>query len=278
MTSWVDRFDVDGLRLDAADKLDFDFMRALRDHCRALKPDFWLMGEVVGGDYSRWANADLLDSTTNYEAYKGLYSSHVDCNYFEIAYSLKREFGADGIYRDLPLYNFADNHDVDRVASSLTNPAHLYPLYGLLLTMPGVPSLYYGSEWGITGKRTPSGDKALRPALNFRDAASLPQPQLADTITRLATIRRESRALRYGDYVQLHVASEQLAFARHVDSETVIVAVNAADHSATIALQGLNGSLLEDLLNPGDTFVVNNGAVTVDLHPAWLRIMRVKNG
>ncbi len=276
VTSWVDRFDVDGLRLDAADRLDFDFMRALRQHCHTLKPDFWLMGEVVGGDYRRWANADLLDATTNYEAYKGLYSSHVDCNYFEIAYSLQREFGAEGIYRDLPLYNFADNHDVDRVASSLTNPAQLYPLYGLLLTMPGVPSIYYGSEWGIPGKRTPQSDKALRPALSIHDAAALPQPQLADTIERLAAIRRESPALRYGDYAQLHVAAEQFAFMRRSDGETVVVAVNAADHPATVALQGLSGSRLDDLLNPGNSFPIRDGAATVDLHPTWLRVMRVR--
>ena len=64
----------------------------------------------------------MLDSVTNYECYKGLYSSLVERNYFEIAYALNRQFGPDGIYRGLPLYNFADNHDVNRVASSLRNP------------------------------------------------------------------------------------------------------------------------------------------------------------
>ena len=85
------------------------------------------------------------NATTNYELYKGLYSSHNDRNYFELSHTLKRQFGDDGnggLYRDLPLYTFADNHDVPRIASLLHEPAHLYPLHILLLTMPGVPSLY----------------------------------------------------------------------------------------------------------------------------------------
>jgi cyclomaltodextrinase len=155
VSSWIDRFKIDGLRLDAADSLDLDFQRQLSAHCRAIKPDFWLMGEVVGGDYRRWINEGGLDSTTNYEAYKGLWSSHNDHNYFEIAYSLNRQFGRDGIYRGLPLYSFADNHDVTRVASILGEPAHLYTLYALLLAMPGVPSIYYGSEVGVEGRKIP---------------------------------------------------------------------------------------------------------------------------
>ena len=151
---WIREFNLDGLRLDVADCLDMDFQKELATFCKSRRPDFWLMGEVIHGDYRKWVNPETLDSVTNYVAYKGLYSSHLDKNYFEIAYTLKRQFGEDGLYRDLPLYVFADNHDVNRVASRLKNPAHLYPLYCLLFTMPGVPSIYYGSEWGIEGERT----------------------------------------------------------------------------------------------------------------------------
>ncbi len=258
---WVREFDIDGLRLDAADSIDHDFLRALAAHCRRLKPDFWLMGEVVHGDYGRWANPSMLDSTTNYEAYKGLYSSHVDRNYFEIAYSLNRQFGAEGIYRDLLLYSFADNHDVNRVASNLTNPAHLYPLYLLLFTMPGIPSIYYGSEWGIKGARTPQDDRMLRPHLML-DPTHFPHPDLAKTIGKLAALRRDLPALRWGTYQQAHVAHEQFAFARRTPEQTVIVAVNAANTPAAIPL-GKRHQLV-DVLNQArieDT--------ELRLHPYW---------
>ncbi|HVN63769.1 MAG TPA: alpha-amylase family glycosyl hydrolase, partial [Candidatus Binataceae bacterium] len=179
--SWIERFDIDGLRIDAADSVDKDFQRALAAHCRALKPDFWLMGEVVRGDYRDWANPEMLDSTTNYVAYKGLWSSHNDRNYFEIAHTLNREFGAEGIYRDIRLYNFVDNHDVTRAASVLKDPAYLYPLYALLFTIPGLPSIYYGSEWGIEGRKRKDTDAPLRPALDPKAACgSAPHPELAE--------------------------------------------------------------------------------------------------
>jgi glycosidase len=273
VSMWVREFDIDGLRLDAADHLDPDFMRALSAHCRSLKADFWLMGEVVHGDYNQWANPDMLDSTTNYEAYKGLYSSHVDCNYFEIAYSLNRQFGSDGLYRNLLLYSFADNHDVNRVASSLTNQAHLYPLYILLFTMPGIPSVYYGSEWGINGIRDTYSDKALRPCLSLDNTHAFPHPQLADTIRKLAVLRQLLPPLQSGDYQQLYVASQQFAFARSTQNKTVIVAVNAADQAMPITLNSLSHGLqLVDQLN-GSTFPIHNGQAQVMLDPNWGRVL-----
>ncbi len=279
--SWVQDFEIDGLRLDVADCLDPQFMRDLSAFCHSLDPNFWLMGEVVHGDYTKWANPAMLDSVTNYEAYKGLYSSLADKNYFEIAYSLKRQFGKGGMYRDLTLYNFADNHDVDRVASSLTNPRHLYPLYCLLFTMPGTPSIYYGSEWGLEGARTPSDDRALRPALSLDQLREKsPQPELPAVLARLASIRLNTSALRHGDYKEVFVASEQFAFSRNTGNETVIVLLNAAatDSAFDIPISLSNGTRLVDLLNPADEFRVENGHLLVEnVHPCWARILQVSH-
>lgn len=274
---WIREFEIDGLRLDTADCLDLGFQQALAAHCRRLRPDFWLLGEVVHGDYRRWANPETLDSVTNYQCYKGLYSSHVDRNYHELAYTLNRQFGEHGIYRGLPLYNFVDNHDVNRVASNLTEPAHLYPLYCLLFTMPGVPSIYYGSEWGIAGRRTATSDRALRPQLD--PTQTMPHPDLARAIARLAHLRRRSPALCHGSYRQLHVAHEQFAFARQVPGQCIIVAVNAACHALPIdiSIPTPGARRLVDLLNEGDTFPVRHGRAYIDkLWPRWGRIMEVE--
>ncbi|WP_238625646.1 alpha-amylase family glycosyl hydrolase [Aggregatilinea lenta] len=269
VSTWIADFDIDGLRLDAADALDHDFLRALVAHCHTIKPDFWLMGEVVHGDYRQWANPAMLDATTNYELYKGLYSSHADRNYFEIAYSLNREFGPEGMYRNLRLYTFADNHDVNRVASDLDDPAHLYPLYLLQFTVPGVPSVYYGSEWGLTGTRTRSSDAALRPALTLDAATAAPHPALANAIRRFAALHRDLPALRHGDFRQVHVDHEQIAFERRAGDQSVIVATNAADHPVTLTLGRLPGSRLRDALNGGPAIPVHHGQATVTLNSAW---------
>lgn len=275
---WVETFDIDGLRLDAADQLAPEFLTELAAFCRSLRSDFWLMGEIVFGDYRRLANPQMLDSATNYECYKALYSSHNDRNYFEIGYALNRLFGPQGIYRDLCLYSFADNHDVDRVASSLTNPAHLSPLYCLLFSMPGAPSIYYGSEWGLSGKRTSHSDEALRPALELSQAANLPHPELAGTITRLAQLRKQSPALYQGDYQELLTASEQLAFLRRSAEQQMVVAVNAAPEPVEVDLRlPVREGKLVDLLNAGETFEIRNHQVRVEpLPPHWARIMEVK--
>ncbi|HSQ26865.1 MAG TPA: alpha-amylase family glycosyl hydrolase [Anaerolineales bacterium] len=275
---WINDFGIDGLRLDVADCLDLDFQRDLAAFCRTQKPGFWLMGEVIHGDYRRWANPQTLDSVTNYEIYKGLYSSLVDKNYFEIAYALNRQFGEAGLYRGLPLYNFADNHDVSRVASSLTNHEHLYPLYCLLFTMPGIPSIYYGSEWGLAGVRTPESDIALRPALDLgKMAQAAPHPGLLPVLQRLVSIRKSSLALRLGNYTQLFVSQEQLAFSRETQRESVIVLLNAAAQPAgfDFPVDLKDGTVLTDILNKDEKFQTANGRLVIgEVQATWARILK----
>jgi cyclomaltodextrinase / maltogenic alpha-amylase / neopullulanase len=267
---WVESFDIDGLRLDAADCLEPDFLGALAGFCRGLKSDFWLLGETVHGDYRQWVSPSMLDSVTNYQCYKGLYSSHNDANYFEIAWSLNRQFGPQGIYRGMPLYNFADNHDVDRLASSLKNPAHLRPLYCILFTMPGIPSIYYGSEWGIEGRHGQS-DRLLRPRLELAEAASRgPHAGLSAFIRRLAEIRRGSAALLRGDYAQVHVAARQLAYLRQSPGDLALVVVNADEKpvSLDLAVPQLADCPLLDLLSDGERFSVSGGRLSLKSVPA----------
>ena len=221
--SWVDEFDIDGLRLDVAYLLDRNFLRELRGFVKGLKPDFALMGETLHGDYNIWMNDDACDSVTNYECYKGLYSSFNSANMHEISYSLNRQFGSENwcLYTGMHLMSFLDNHDVGRIATVLTDKNQLKPLYGLLFGMPGVPCVYYGSEWGVEGDKS-NGDAALRP-----DIEKTEWNELTDWISRLAKARKISKALQYGSYNNLCVQPKQLIFERSVDGERVIVAINA---------------------------------------------------
>lgn len=276
--TWIRDFDIDGLRLDAADCLDLQFIAELNSFCQQRKSDFWLMGEVVFGDYARWLKPGLLDSVTNYEAYKGLYSSCVDKNMFEIAYALNRQSSEHGLFPNNRLYTFADNHDVDRVASRLSNSKHLYPLYCLLFTMPGIPSIYYGSEWGIKGQRTRSSDHALRPNLDlFQIENNAPQPDLPQVIHRLAELRKSLPALNTGGYRQLLVAAEQLVFLRHLDGENVVVAINISDKAVSVQIPLPAGDAQwVDCLNPGDEFAVCGGQLGIELYPHWARVLQRK--
>ena len=234
---WVSEFDVDGIRLDAADVLDFDFMRALRRTAAEVKEDFWLMGEVIHGDYSRWVNGETLHSVTNYALHKALYSGHNDHNYFEIAHTVKylQNMG------NLDLYNFVDNHDVERIYTKLSNKAHFAPVHVLLYTLPGVPSIYYGSEFGIEGKKEKFSDDSLRPALNIENYADAVQKNPCTAlIAALGKVRQHTPALSYGSYAELQLTNRQFAFARDLDGVRVIVTVNNDDNAAGMSLPAGN--------------------------------------
>lgn len=234
---WIHEFKIDGLRLDAADCVGIPFLQKVHAHVKRAPLDFWLMGEIIHDNYAQYVDATALDSVTNYECYKGLYSSHVDHNYFEIAYSLNRQFGESGIYRHFMPYSFVDNHDVNRLTSNLSNPQHVYPVYCLLFTMPGIPSIYYGSEWGIRGQRTSSDDSPLRPQITLEQLHKPDQgADLVNHIAQLSQIRLNSPALQRGNYHQLMVNHEQFAFMRTYQAEKIVVIVNSSQTSQAIQL------------------------------------------
>lgn len=220
---WIDEFDIDGLRLDVAYCLDENFVRTLRSFTTEKKPDFFLLGEILHGDYNRLMNDSMLHSVTNYECYKGLYSSFNSMNMFEINHSLLRQFGPENwtLYKGKHLLSFVDNHDVTRVASILSNEKHLPLIYAMCFGMPGIPCVYYGSEWGTRADKS-QGDPALRPCFE--------QPEwneLSEFISKLAEAKKNSEALNYGSFRSVLLTNRQCIFERASGHERVMVAINA---------------------------------------------------
>lgn len=220
---WIQEFDIDGLRLDVAYCLDENFVRTLRSFTTERKPDFFLLGEMLHGDYNRLMNDSMLHSVTNYECYKGLYSSFNSMNMFEINHSLLRQFGPENwtLYKGKHLLSFVDNHDVTRVASILSNEKHLPLIYAMCFGMPGIPCVYYGSEWGTRADKS-EGDPALRPCFE--------QPEwneLSEFISKLAEAKKNSEALNYGSFRSVLLTNRQCIFERASEHERVMVAINA---------------------------------------------------
>lgn len=273
---WIDEFGIDGLRIDAADVINPDFFKRLRQLCKSKKTDFWLYGEIVGGDYNRLVRGELLDSVTNYECYKGIYSSHNDHNYFEIAHSLGRQFANGGIYQDLYTFNFVDNHDVNRVASELRDKNHLYNVYSMLYTMPGVPSIYYGSEFGVEGKRTWESDYELRPCLDLNNVPNA-NHQLCEHIAKLSRVRLGLDALKYGKFENVNIMNEKLVYKRFTDNQTVFVAFNLTDHEERIGFDARCNAKLTDVLGDNEVFDVN-GWCELPMKPYSARILVVNDG
>jgi alpha amylase catalytic region len=252
---WIEEFNIDGLRLDVAYCLEESFMRKLREFSNSVGEDFFLLGEVLFGDYNRIVNDEMLHSCTNYECYKGLYSSFNDMNLFEIAHSLNRQFGKEGsaIYKGKHLLSFADNHDVIRVASILKEQKHLPLVYALLFGMPGIPCIYYGSEWGITGVKDKNSDDDLRPEIKSPE-----WNDLTTLISSLALIRKEHKSLIFGEYKSVVLTNRQLIFEREFEGERIWVAVNADSSEYYARFNSSASGVATDLLS-GEKVYLQDG-------------------
>lgn len=268
---WIDEFDIDGIRLDCANVLDFNFMKEMRSQTEAMKEDFWLMGEVIHGDYSRWVNNEMLHSVTNYELHKSLYSGFNDHNFFEIAHNVRR---LEAIGRQL--YTFVDNHDEDRIATKLKLREHLFPIYICLFTLPVIPSIYYGGEWGVEGKRTNTSDEALRPAISIEQEGEL-HCELTDLIAQLGQIHSQQEPLHTGRYQELLLTNRQYAFARHGEDSVIITAVNNDDEPAELAIPvPLQAGEAVNLLEPADRLPISDGKVHIKLKGNWGAVLKLK--
>ncbi len=251
---WIEEFGIDGIRLDVAYCLDKDFIRRLRVHCDGLKPEFFLLGELLHGDYNQFMNDEMLHSATNYECYKGLFSSFNSMNLFEIMHSLLRQFGPENwtLYKGKHLLAFVDNHDVSRIASNLNQEAHLPLIYAMAFGMPGIPCIYYGSEWGAKASKS-EGDPALR--------ACFDEPienELTAWIEKLAEAKKHSKALNYGDFRSVVLTNHQCIFERRCEDERVLVAVNAAGEGYTAHFDAGCGRATD--LITGEVFDFGGGA------------------
>ena len=241
---WISEFDIDGIRLDAADVLDFTFMRELRSVTDSCKQDFWLLGEVIHGDYTRWVNNEMLHSVTNYWLHKALYSGHNDHNYFEIAHTVKRCTDM-GMHIANAFYNFVDNHDVARIITKLNNKAHFFPVHVLLYTLPGKPSIYYGSEFAIEGEKKPYADEILRPEFkieDYKDAVNTNEN--TKRIAALGNMRLNNQWVGEAGYRELLLTNRQYAFLREYGDKRLVAIVNNDDNNADIHLN-INGEFTE---------------------------------
>ena len=254
---WIDEFGIDGLRLDVAYLLPEWFFEFLRGVVAARRQDFFLMGEVVHiQNFAKNVAAGRLDSITNYECCKGLMSALNSDNFFEIAHSLERLFGAQPwcLYTGKNLFSFVDNHDISRAYTALADKRKLAALYAVLYAMPGIPCVYYGSEFGAEGDKR-QGDAALRPA--FADIDKAAHPDLCALIRTLNGIRTGQRALAYGNFEKCALSNKYFCFRREYGGERIYCAANISEEDVTVRAEEAEGAdlLTGDVRNLNDIYL-----------------------
>jgi cyclomaltodextrinase len=245
MTHWLRR-GVDGWRLDAAYAVPTKFWAMVLERARAAFPEAYFFGEVIHGDYGGFVQKSTMDSVTQYELWKAIWSALNSANFFELSWTLERHNQALATF--VP-QTFLGNHDVTRIASKLTDERNMPLALAILLTLGGTPSVYYGDEQAFHGvkENRPGGDDLVRPEFPEKPAAlasyGWPTYRLHQDLIGL---RRRHPWLHTARSTVRHLANEQLVYEMSDGTDRLLVTLNIADAAAEVPVPGatsvLNGS------------------------------------
>ncbi|MGJ7439424.1 alpha-amylase family glycosyl hydrolase [Aquipuribacter sp. MA13-6] len=258
MTHWLDR-GVAGWRLDAAYAVPTSFWAQVSGRVREHHPDAYLVGEVIHGDYAAVVRDGGLDAVTQYELWKAVWSSLNDHNFHELAHALGRH---DEFLQAFTPFTFVGNHDVTRIASRLTDPAHLAHAVVVLATVGGTPAVYAGDEHGFTGVKEDrvGGDDAVRPRFPGTPEELSPVGlPVFHHHQELLGLRRRHAWLHAARTEVLDVADEHLGYVSTDGEQRLLVALSTS--ASTVAVRV-----------PGATEVLAGGGSLTDPGTAGARV------
>ncbi|XVX19868.1 alpha-amylase family protein [Actinomycetota bacterium] len=209
MCRWLER-GADGWRLDAAYAVPPEFWQRVLPRVRERFPEAWIVGEVIHGDYVDVVRRSGMDSVTQYELWKAVWSSLNDANLFELDWGLQRH--AEFCAAFTPL-TFVGNHDVTRIASKVGEPLARLAVT-VLMTVAGVPAIYYGDEFAYRGvkEERAGGDDEIRPPLpDSPDDVTLGH-EMRQLHQDLIAIRRRNPWLVAARTERLELANERMVY------------------------------------------------------------------
>ena len=249
MTHWLDR-GADGWRLDAAYAVPAAFWAAVLPRVRERHPQAWFVAEVIHGDYPAFVDASSVDSVTQYELWKAVWSSLNDSNFHELDWALQRHNDFCGHFAPL---TFVGNHDVTRIASRLENPEHLPHALVVLFTTGGIPSVYAGDEFGYRGVKEDraGGDDAVRPEFGLPFAADDAARDTLALHQYLIGLRRRHPWLHDARTRALLLQNRHYAYESRCGAEALVVALNLDDQPLALPVQDLLGGAARILAGTG---------------------------
>lgn len=233
-----------GWRLDVAYSVPAEFWATVTERVRRTYPNAVFLGEIIHGDYGQLIREGNLDMTTQYELWKALWSSLKDVNFHELSHALGRHNDFLDAGR---MQTFIGNHDTDRIASTV-GTAGAALAAGMLLTLPGVPSIYYGDEQGFQGERGEgaAADDPVRPPLPATPAELSPLGGWMYELCRdLIAFRRRHPFLVDSRVEVSDVSNDAITYRAAAGEEWVEVRISYDGSSASLVAVASDGEELE---------------------------------
>lgn len=242
MTHWLER-GADGWRLDAAYSVDNAFWADVLPRVRERHPQAWFLGEVIHGDYPAFVEQSTVDTVTQYELWKSIWSSLKERNFFELDWTLQRH---NQFLQSFLPQTFVGNHDVTRIASTVGQDGAMLAL-AILMTVGGIPSIYYGDEQGFTGvkEERADGDDAVRPPLPDSPADLLPFGQQALQAHReLIGLRRRHHWLTRATTRSLALTNTHYVYQAEAEGNLLTVELLLDHEPAEVVIRDQDGTEL----------------------------------
>ncbi len=219
---------ISGWRLDAAYAVPSSFWAQVLDRVRERFPDAWIFGEIIHGDYSHSVRQGHLESVTQYELWKSIWSALNDRNFFELSHALNRNNDFNNVF--LPNV-FLGNHDVTRIATELKDDRDVELALTVLCTIPGTPSIYYGDEqlWKARKEKRPGGDDAIRPAFPSNPEQLVGNPATYERYRELLWLRRNNAWVASGRVKMITLTNQTLVYETKFESDKILVALNVSE-------------------------------------------------
>lgn len=190
---WVKKYDIDGIRFDVGNEVSHRFLKRIREHLKALKPDIYLLGEIWH-DASQWLQGDEYDSVMNYPLLSGIHDFFLDesLGKEEFEYMVNRCYTMYMQQNNNVMFNLLDSHDTERLMNRFHDLDLFYQQLAVLFTLPGSPCIYYGTEIAMEGGFDPD----CRRCMPWDEIDSEENRKRISEMKKLIHMRRTEEACR----------------------------------------------------------------------------------
>lgn len=261
---WVKEVGIDGWRLDVCDEVGHDFWKAFRKRIKAVNKDAVIIGEIMH-EANSFLKGDQGDGIMNYpfkNAVTDFFASKtISCHKFSDILAANRMMYMDSITKQM--WNLIDSHDTKRFLSECKGDISAMKLaIGFQFTYVGVPYIYYGDEIGMDGEHDPENRRCMIWDTKKQNS------EIFDFYKKLIFIRKENKALVYGDYKELYCKDDIVVFKRTYVEEEILVVINNNDENKKIDLNFTYQGV--DLIN-NEKIEINN---SLEIGPMNIKIIK----